>query len=258
MEIFDTHAHYDDEAFSADRDELLGRVLPESGVCGVVSAGTNVASSRANAQLSEKYDYIYFAAGIHPEDVETAKDGDLELIEELLKSGKKAVAVGEIGLDYHYDIDKALQKRYFEAQLELAKKLDLPVIIHDRDAHADTLEEIRRFRPKGTLHCFSGSAETARELVDLGLYIGFTGSVTFKGNKKAARVIEAVPLERILVETDCPYMAPEPLRGRRSDSSMIAYTLSFIANIKGISAEELAHITANNARTLFNINTIVK
>lgn len=258
MEIFDTHAHYDDEAFSADRDELLGRVLPESGVCGVVSAGTNVASSRANAQLSEKYDYIYFAAGIHPEDVETAKDGDLELIEELLKSGKKAVAVGEIGLDYHYDIDKTLQKRYFEAQLELAKKLDLPVIIHDRDAHADTLEEIRRFRPKGTLHCFSGSAETARELVDLGLYIGFTGSVTFKGNKKAARVIEAVPLERILVETDCPYMAPEPLRGRRSDSSMIAYTLSFIANIKGISAEELAHITANNARTLFNINTIVK
>lgn len=258
MEIFDTHAHYDDAAFDADRDELLGGILPQSGVCGIVSAGTNVATSRANAELASKYGYLYFAAGIHPEDVETAKDGDLEIIKGILKSNKKAVAVGEIGLDYHYDIDRDLQKRFFEAQLELARELDLPVVIHDRDAHAGTLEEIRRFRPKGTLHCFSGSAETARELVNLGLYIGFTGSVTFKGNKKAARVIEAVPLDRMLVETDCPYMAPEPVRGRRSDSSMIAYTLAYIAKIKGKSVEEVAHITANNARKLFNINTIEK
>lgn len=256
MEIFDTHAHYDDEAFNDDRDKLLGRILPASGVCGIVSAGTNVKTSRANAALAEKYDYVYFAAGIHPEDVETAEPGDLSLIEQLLKSSKKAVAVGEIGLDYHYDIDKNLQKKFFEQQLALAREFDLPVIIHDRDAHADTLEEVRKFRPKGTLHCFSGSAESARELVSLGFYLGFTGSVTFKGNKKAAKVVEAVPLDRILVETDCPYMAPEPVRGRRSDSSMIAHTLSFIAEIKGISPEELAHITANNARQLFNINTI--
>jgi TatD DNase family protein len=253
MEIFDTHAHYDDSAFDSDRDELLSTMLPNAGVCGIVTAGTNTNSSKQNAALAAKYGYVYFAAGIHPEDVESAKDGDLSIISDIIKNNKKAVAVGEIGLDYHYDIDKETQKRFFEKQLSLARALDLPVIIHDRDAHADTLEIIKKYKPRGTLHCFSGSAESAKELVSLGFYIGFTGSVTFKNNKKAAKVIEAVPPERILVETDCPYMAPEPFRGRRSDSSMIERTLTFIAQIKGVSPDEMSHITAQNARRLFNI-----
>lgn len=253
MEIFDTHAHYDDTAFDGDRDRLLGEVLPAAGVCGIVTAGTTVKSSMASAALAAKYDYIYFAAGIHPEDAEGAKEGDIDRIADIIRANKKAVAVGEIGLDYHCEVDHKLQQRYFEKQLELANTLGLPVVIHDRDAHADTLEIIRRYKPHGTLHCFSGSAESAEELIKLGFYIGFTGSVTFKNNKKAARVIEAVPLERILTETDCPYMAPEPMRGRRSDSSMIERTLMFIAQQKGISADELSHITAQNARRLFSI-----
>lgn len=252
MEIFDTHAHYDDSAFDDDRDELLGSLLPRSGVVGIISAGTTVESSRKNAELAARYDYVRFAAGIHPEDAAGARPGDLSLIEELLRD-EKAVAVGEIGLDYHCDVDRELQKRLFKAQLGLAAKLGLPVIIHDRDAHGDAYELIRAYRPRGVLHCFSGSAESAKELVSLGLYLGFTGSVTFKNNKKAAAVIAAVPLERILVETDCPYMAPEPFRGRRSDSSMIARTLEFIAGQKGISSEELSHQTALNARRLFDI-----
>jgi TatD DNase family protein len=253
MEIFDTHAHYDDSAFDADRDNLLSKVLPESGVCAVITAGTELLSDKRSRDLAVKYPYIYFAAGIHPEDIESVGDGDLELIEEMLKNEPKAVAVGEIGLDYHCDTDREKQKYYFEKQLELSKKLDMPVIIHDREAHADTLEIIEKYKPFGTLHCFSGSAETALELVKLGFYIGCTGSVTFKGNKKAAKVIEAVPIDRLLVETDCPYMAPVPLRGRRSDSSMIEYTLKFIAAVKGIDPEEAAHITAQNARRLFSI-----
>lgn len=253
MEIFDTHAHYDDPAFDSDRDEMLGSILPQSGVCGIVTAGTTLGTSRASAALAAKYSYIYFAAGIHPEDAESEKEGDLLLIAELLKSSEKGVAVGEIGLDYHCDVDRDLQKRLFSKQLELANELNLPVVIHDRDAHADTLEIIRRYHPRGTLHCFSGSAESAQELVSLGFYIGFTGSVTFKNNKKAAKVLEVVPNDRILTETDCPYMAPVPLRGKRSNSSMIARTLEFIAEIKGVTAEEMSHITAQNARRLFDI-----
>ncbi|HEX2939004.1 MAG TPA: TatD family hydrolase [Ruminiclostridium sp.] len=253
MEIFDTHAHYDDDAFESDRDIVLEKTLPESGVCGVVSAGISVESSRANLELAKKYDYIYFAAGIQPEETGKAKSDYLEKLTEILKSSKKAVAVGEIGLDYHWEIDRPTQKRFFEEQLQLANTLNLPVIIHDREAHADTLEYVSRYKPKGTLHCFTGSAETAKEFVSLGLYIGFTGAVTFKNNKKAPKVIESVPTERILVETDCPYMAPEPLRGRRSDSSMIEHTIAFIAAIKGVTAEEMAHITAQNARRLFGL-----
>ncbi|MEG6571381.1 TatD family hydrolase [[Clostridium] cellulosi] len=254
MEIFDTHAHYDDSSFDDDRSILLGKTLPEAGVVGVISAGTTVESSRFNASLAQKYDYVYFAAGIQPEETEKTGDGYLEEIAEIIKSSDKAVAVGEIGLDYHWKIDKPTQKRFFEEQLILANELNKPVIIHDREAHADTLELVKKYKPRGTLHCFSGSAETAMEFVRLGLYIGFTGAVTFKNNKKAPKVIEVVPIDRILVETDCPYMAPEPLRGRRSDSTMIEHTLAFIARIKGVTTEEMAHITAENARRLFNLN----
>jgi TatD DNase family protein len=253
MQIFDTHAHYDDAAFDDDRDSLLGSTLPAAGVCGIVSCGTTVQSSRANAALAAKFGYIYFAAGIHPEDAESYADGDMERLAELISGNKKAVAVGEIGLDYHCEVDRSLQKALFERQLTLARTLDKPVILHDRDAHSDMMEIVHEYKPRGVMHCFSGSAESAAELVAFGLYIGFTGSVTFKNNKKAARVIEAVPCDRIVVETDCPYMAPEPMRGRRSDSAMIANTLTYIAGVKGIPTEELAQITACNARSLFLI-----
>lgn len=253
MEIFDTHAHYDDEAFDGDREKLLSSVLPESGVCGIITAGTNIKSSIASASLAEKYSYIYFAAGVHPEDAAEMQNGDIDRIAEILKSSKKAVAVGEIGLDYHWEIDRGLQKNIFERQLKLANELNLPVVVHDRDAHADTLDLIKKYRPRGTVHCFSGSAETAKELLNLGMYLGFTGSVTFKNNKKAPEVLEIIPSDRILVETDCPYMAPVPLRGKRSDSSMISLTLKFIADIKGTSPDEMAQITAQNARRLFGI-----
>lgn len=254
MEIFDTHAHYDDEAFDSDREELLSSVLPKSGVCGIITAGTNVKTSIASVSLAAEYGYIYFAAGVHPEDAVNMKSGDIDRIAGILKSSKKAVAVGEIGLDYHCDVDRELQKDIFERQLKLAGKLNLPVIIHDREAHADTLDLIKKYRPRGTVHCFSGSAETAKELLKLGMYLGFTGSVTFKNNKKAPEVLKIVPDDRILVETDCPFMAPVPLRGKRSDSSMISLTLKFIADIKGTTPEETAHITAQNARRLFGIN----
>ena len=256
MEIFDTHAHYDDTAFDADRDMLLGETLPAAGVCGIVSCGTNIKSSKANAGLAAKYKYLYFAAGIHPEDAEGYEDGDIDRLTELIKGSEKAVAVGEIGLDYHWEIDRTLQKTLLERQLDLARTLNLPVILHDRDAHGDMLDILHTHKPCGVMHCFSGSAESAEELVALGFYIGFTGSVTFKNNKKAARVVEAVPIERIVVETDCPYMAPEPLRGKRSDSAMIVRTLDFIAGVRGIATEELARITASNARSLFNIKPV--
>lgn len=253
MKIFDTHAHYDDKAFDEDREELLTEVLPSKDVKLILTAGTNLFSSLRSQKLAKKYPYIYFAAGIHPEDIDDADESDLEIVEDILTRDEKGVAVGEIGLDYHCDTDKNLQKFFFEKQLILANKLNLPVVIHDREAHGDTMDLIRKYKPKGTLHCFSGSAEMAKELVDLGLFIGCTGNVTFKGNKKALRVIEEVPAERLLVETDCPYMAPVPLRGNRSDSSMISYTLEFMANIKGVSAEEMSLITYQNACSLFSI-----
>lgn len=254
MEIFDTHAHYDDESFDIDRDKLLGEILPSRGVCGIITAGTEIKSSLRSRDLAAKYPYVYFAAGIHPEDIDEVKDSDIAVIEDIIRQNKKCVAVGEIGLDYHWNTDRERQKYFFEKQLQLANELGLPVIIHDREAHADTLELIKKYKPKGTLHCFSGSAQTAEELVNLGLYIGCTGSVTFKGNKKAVKVIETVPSERLLVETDCPYMAPVPLRGQRSDSSMIEHTLKFIAGIKGVTPDEMARMTAENARRLFSLD----
>lgn len=253
MEIFDTHAHYDDSSFDSDREILLSETLPKSGVCGVISAGVDIKTSKANLELSRKYEYIYFAAGIQPEEVEKIDENYIDLLSDIIKSSNKAVAVGEIGLDYHWNTDRTIQKRVFEEQLRLAKELGKPVVIHDREAHYDTLEILKKYTPAGTLHCFSGSVEIAMEFVKLGLYIGFTGAVTFKNNKKAPKVIEAVPLDRILVETDCPYMAPVPFRGHRSDSSMLVHTIEFIAGIKGLTPEEMAHITAQNARRLFRI-----
>jgi TatD DNase family protein len=253
MEIFDSHAHYDDTAFDGDRMELLGK-LPQSGVAGVVNAGISVASSLQSIELAGRFPFIYAAVGIHPEEAEAAGAHDVEKIGEMAQTGKKIVAIGEIGLDYHYEGgSREKQLALFEKQLSLANELRLPVIIHDREAHEDTFRLLRQYKPRGVLHCYSGSAQAAAQAVSLGLYLGFTGVVTFKNSRRAAEAIASIPRGRLLVETDCPYMAPEPLRGRRSDSSMLVHTIGRVAGLLGLEPEEAAALTARNARELFGI-----
>jgi TatD DNase family protein len=226
---FDTHAHYDDEAFDADRDALLAS-MPQSGVGLIVDPGCEVRSSRAALALAECFPFVYAAVGIHPEDMEGMTAGSLETIRTLARH-KKCVAIGEIGLDYYWDAaHKTEQKELFAAQLELAGELNLPVIVHDREAHADCLEITARFpKARGVFHCFSGSAEMAKELLRRGWYLGFDGPVTYKNARKAIEVLEIVPPERILIETDSPYMTPVPLRGKRNDSSNLVYIIQKIA-----------------------------
>lgn len=251
--IFDTHAHYADHAFDSDRDELLAG-LPEKGVRYVMLASSSVEDTRENALLAEKYGYIYASSGVHPESADSNPPDYLDIVRETALSSPKIKAVGEIGLDYHYDgFDRDKQIKLFEEQLILAKELSLPVIVHSRDACEDTLEILKRHKPAGVVHCFSGSAETAREIIKLGMYIGFTGVLTFKNAKKALKALEAVPLDRLLLETDCPYMAPVPFRGKRCDSSMIAYTAEKASEIKNISVQELIDITCANARKLYSV-----
>lgn len=251
--IFDTHAHYDDEAFDDDRFAFLD-ALPAKGVAYVVDCGCNVRSCESALRLSARYDWIYAACGIHPEDCEAFGSVD-SLTERMLPfwQSKKCVAIGEIGLDYHYDIDKPTQLAFFEAQLRASLELNLPVIIHDREAHGDTMELLRKYRPKGVLHCFSGSAEMAKEAVQLGLYIGFGGAVTFKNARKPLEAAAAVPPWRMLLETDCPYMAPVPFRGKRCDSSMIPLSAEKIALLHDMSVQALLDVTCRNAKTLFGI-----
>ena len=251
--IFDTHAHYNDSAFDTDRNELL-RQLPQKGVRFVMLAGSSLDDSAENVKTAQAYDYIFAAVGVHPEYADTAPDGYLLQLKELSQSSEKVRAIGEIGLDYHYDgYDREKQIRLFREQLELAQELGLPVIIHSRDATEDTLNILKEYKPQGVLHCFSGSAETAKEVIKLGMYIGFTGVLTFKNAKKALRALEAVPLDRLLLETDCPYMAPVPFRGKRSDSSMIAFTAEKAAEIKGIPVQELLDITCRNGMKFYDI-----
>ena len=250
--IFDTHAHYNDESFDTDRDEVLSS-LPNKGVSGVINCGTTLLSSAACRELAEKYGFAYFAAGIHPEDCEEQKESDIDALLPLLEH-KKCVAVGEIGLDYHYTPkNRTRQLLFFEKQLRIAKEYDLPVIIHDREAHADTLELLKKYRPKGVLHCFSGSAETAKEVVALGMYIGLGGAVTFKNARRPLEVAAVVPSDRLLLETDCPYMAPVPFRGKRNDSSLIPYAAEVIAAVRNDTAQNIINIAADNARTLFGL-----
>ena len=250
--IFDTHAHYDDEAFLDDVHELLSG-LPDKGVTGVVTCGTNLISSARSLELAKKYDFVYAALGYHPENIGDERKGDLELIAELLSNEKKAVAVGEIGLDYYYDDGAPREEQIdlFERQLELARDLDLPVIIHDRDAHGDTLEILKRYRPKGVVHCFSGSFEMAREVVKLGMFVGMGGVVTFKNARKAVEVVSDIPLDRLVLETDCPYLAPNPNRGKRNDSTNLKYVVEKIAEIKNLPPETVAEISEKNAKSLF-------
>ncbi len=251
MKIFDTHAHYFRTDFGEKLDDLLFE-LPQKGVERVMAVGCSLEASREQAALAARYDYIYAAVGIHPEDAADLPADWLFQIRQMM-SEEKVVAIGEIGLDYHFDDapEKELQKEVFMRQLELAKELDVPVIIHSRDACADTMDILREYKPRGVMHCFSYSAETAAEVVKLGMYIGFTGVLTFKNAKKAVSACAQTPTERLLLETDCPYMAPEPFRGRRSDSSMIAYTAQKMAEIKDVSTEEIINITNENGKRLF-------
>lgn len=251
--IFDSHAHYDDTAFDEDRAALLA-ALPEGGVCGVINAASDVASARRSITLAEAYPYLYAAVGIHPEAANTCDEDALAALE-ALAAHPRAVAIGEIGLDYHWEENppREVQRACFEAQLALANRLSLPVIVHDRDAHEDTLALLQKYRPQGVLHCFSGSVEMMQEIVKLGMYIGLGGATTFKGAKKPLAVAAAVPTERLLLETDAPYMAPVPCRGHRCDSRMIAHTAAVIAAARGVDVDTLLHSTEQNTRQLFGL-----
>ncbi len=221
--LFDTHAHMDDRAFDPDREALL-ESLPGAGLGLVMNPGCSLASSKNAVALAEQYPWLYAAVGSHPDAADEVDDGVLEEYRKLCKlHGDKVKAIGEIGLDYHYeDIPRDLQKKAFVAQMELARELDLPVIVHEREAHQDGLAIVKDFpEVTGVFHCFSGSAELARQLVDLGWYIGFTGVLTFKNARRAMEAAHAIPLERIVIETDCPYMSPEPYRGRRNDPGKV-------------------------------------
>lgn len=251
--LFDSHAHYDDEAFDADRASLLGERLPAAGVEFVLNAATDAASIQTGRELCARYPGFYCAAGYHPHTAKEALPGYLSQLREALKD-PKVVAIGEIGLDYHYDLsERSVQQRIFREQLQLAAETGYPVIIHMREATADTLALLREYRPQGVVHCFSGSAETAREILDLGLYLGFTGLVTFVNAKKARGAAACVPPDRLLIETDCPYMTPVPFRGKRNDSTLLHLTARTIAALKGIEPQALAEITAENARRLYRI-----
>lgn len=250
LEYIDSHAHYDDSAFDSDRDRLLPQ-LHKNGVLNILNIACSEKSCETSAALAEKYDFIYFAAGIHPDESDSLCDRFAETVKKYA-AHKKCRAIGEIGLDYHYEgCCRSNQIALFEMQLKIAAELDLPVVIHTRDAWQDTMDILKSYRPKGVVHCYSGSPETAEEIVKMGMYIGFTGVLTFKNAKKAVKSAEVIPLSRILVETDCPYMAPEPFRGKRSDSGMITEVIKKGAEIKNIPPEEFAKATAENTRKLF-------
>lgn len=274
--IFDSHAHYDSHAFEADRDQLLSKLFisGDAGegfspvpVCAIVNAASDLPSSRTGIALAERYDRIWCGVGIHPEEAAPVTEEDMADLRELA-GHPKVVAVGEIGLDYHYEdlCPREIQLKWFRRQLELARELQLPVIVHDREAHEDTMALLTEFcRPTdrsganetvpltGVIHCFTGSAEMAREAVKLGLYIGLGGVVTFKNARKAVEVAAAIPLDRLLLETDAPYMAPVPFRGKRCHSGLIAHVAARIGEIRGIPAEQVLDAARDNACRLFGI-----
>lgn len=251
--IFDTHAHYTDSAFDEDRDVFVSS-LPEKNVSLVMQACTDLEDAVKIQQIADRYDFMYASVGIHPENIaEGIPENAYDKLKKLAQY-KKVRAIGEIGLDYHYEgYDRQAQISLFRMQLELAKELQLPVIIHSRDATEDCMKLLREYRPKGVMHCFSGSGETAREVIALGMYIGFTGVLTFKNAKKALRAIAEVPFDKLVLETDCPYMAPVPFRGKRCDSSMIVHTAEAAANALSKTTEEVIKQTHENGCRLYNI-----
>ena len=252
--IFDTHAHLDDRAFDQDRDSLLSR-LPEEGIALLMNPGCSLASSQAAVSLSNQYSYIYAAVGSHPDAADEVNDGVLEQYRALCRDNPKVKAIGEIGLDYHYeDIPRDIQKRSFRAQMGLARELGLPVIVHEREAHEDGMKIVEEFPSvTGVFHCYSGSLEMAKWLIERGWYIGFGGVLTFKNARKALEVSGNIPLERIVLETDCPYMAPEPFRGRRNDPGKLYRVAEKLAQLRGMTVEEVQAITLENGKALYRI-----
>ena len=251
--LFDTHAHLNDSAFDADREELMAG-LADKGIGFVMNAGCSLESSRDSIKLAECYPWLYASVGSHPDSADEVNE---EVIEEYRKLclHEKVKAIGEIGLDYHYeDIPREIQKNAFRMQMQLAKELDMPVIIHEREAHDDGMRIVREFPGvTGVFHCYSGSAEMARQLVNLGWYIGFTGVLTFKNAHKAVETAAGIPLDRIVIETDCPFMAPVPYRGKRNDPGYLPLMAERLAEIRGITPEEAAKITTENAKRLYRI-----
>lgn len=252
--LFDTHAHYDDERFDGDREVLLAS-MPEKNVGLIVNPGCDIPSSRVAVELAGKFDFVYAAVGIHPENCADFESEQIEKLRELAKE-PKVVAIGEIGLDYYWaeNPPKDLQQKVLRRQLLLAQELRLPVIIHDRDAHADTMAIVREFpQVRGVFHCFAGSTEMARELIGMGWMLSFNGAATFKNARKAPEVIAAVPLEKLMIETDAPYLTPVPHRGERNDSSYVRFVAEKIAEIKGLSPEEVERVTWENGCRFFGI-----
>ncbi len=252
--LFDTHAHMDDRRFDGDRDVIL-QGLADKGVALVMNPGCSLESSRNAVALAEKYDFVYAAVGSHPDVADEVNETVLEEYKKLCKLHNKVKAIGEIGIDYHYeDIPRELQLKAFRMQMELAREVGLPVIVHEREAHEDGMAVVREFPDvTGVFHCYSGSAEMARQLVDKGWYIGFTGVLTFKNARKAIETAESIPLERIVLETDCPYMAPEPFRGKRNDPGLLFRMAEKLAEVRGLSVEEIHKITTENGKRLYRI-----
>lgn len=260
--IFESHAHYDDRQFDVDRETLLEN-LPFQNVGVIVNVGSDIRSSKESITLAHQYDYIYAAIGVHPDEVDTMKEADMEELSHMAREDK-VVAIGEIGLDYFRkegNAYKSVQKEWFCRQLDLAKEIEKPVIIHSRDAAEDTIQILRDFRKEnpqienpGVIHCYSYSPELAKEYVAMGFYIGIGGVVTFKNAKKLVETVAQIPLERILVETDSPYLCPEPNRGKRNDSSQIRYVMDRIADIRGIAPEEVEKQTEMNARKMYRLS----
>ena len=253
--LFDSHAHYNDTQFDGDRFEILDK-MRENGIGYIVNAADSMESIDKILPLCEKYDFMYASVGVHPEEVDTLTDADMQKLKDFSKH-KKVCAIGEIGLDYHYnDVPKDVQKYWFDRQLYLAEEVNLPVIIHDREAHMDCLDILKKHdiqRIGGVMHCYSGSAELARDIMALGMYFGFGGTVTFKNAKKVQEAASKIPIDRILLETDCPYLAPEPYRGPKNSSLLMHYVAEQIAKIKGMTVGEVEEITTENAKRLYRI-----
>ena len=252
--LFDTHAHMDDRAFDTDQEALLAS-LPQQGIGLLMNPGCSLESSRNTSALARKYDYIYAAVGSHPDVADEVNEAVLEEYRTLCKLNPKIKAIGEIGLDYHYeDIPREIQLKAFRMQMQLAKELGLPAIVHEREAHEDGMSVVKEFpEVTGVFHCYSGSAEMAKELIKRGWYIGFTGVLTFKNARKAIEVASSIPLDRIVLETDCPYMSPEPFRGKRNDPGKLYRMAEKLAEIRGLSVEEIHEITMENGKRLYRI-----
>lgn len=251
--IFDSHAHYDDAKFDNDRDELIKSMLDKN-VNTIINCGTDIDNSNKCINISKRFERVYCALGVHPHEADSVNNDFIEKLKNLF-AFKKAIAVGEIGLDYHYDLSKREnQIDIFEKQIKLALEINKPIIVHDREAHKDTLDLLKKYKPKGVIHCFSGSVEMAKEIINLGMYIGIGGAVTFKNAKKIVDVVKQTPLNRILLETDAPYMTPVPYRGTRCNSEHILFTAQKISEIKCIDTNKILEDSTENACNLFSID----